>query len=325
MTREENRTIKILYIVKILWEETDELHPLSAAKIAKRVTEHGISCERKAVYRYLDELSDFGMDIVRSSKGAYLGERQFELPELKLLVDAVQSSRFITEKKSEQLIQKLGMLLSRYDRSQLNRQVFMRNRVKTMNESIYYNIDAICEGIRQNRQIAFRYWNWNVEKEMIFKHDGEPYVISPWTLWWENERYYMVGYEEWSQQLKHFRVDKMQDITVLDKERAGRELFEQRQNAEYQSGTFGMFGGRRETVTLQMSNELAGVVIDRFGKDVWMHAVDENSFHVMVDVEVSNQFFGWVTGLGEGARIVGPDWVIEEYRQLLENLLYGGI
>lgn len=321
MAKEENRTIRILYIVKILWEETDEAHPMSAAQMASRVTDYGICCERKAVYRYLEDLVEFGMDIVRTPQGAYLGSRQFELPELKLLVDAVQSSKFITEKKSHVLIGKLGKLLSRYDRNQLNRQVQVENHVKTMNESIYYNIDAICQGIQKNQQIAFLYWNWNAKKEMVPKHDGKQYVISPWTLQWENEKYYLVGYDEQAVQMKHFRVDKMQKITVLDAMRKGRKLFEQKKKGEFSPQTFGMFSGCQEMVTLQLSQGLAGVVIDRFGKDVWMHATDENFLNVMVDVQISNQFFGWIVGLGGGAKIVGPAWVVEEYQQLLKQLL----
>lgn len=321
MAKEENRTIRILYIVKILWEETDEAHPMPAARMARRVTDYGICCERKAVYRYLEELVEFGMDIIRTPQGAYLGSRQFELPELKLLVDAVQSSRFITAKKSRELIEKLGKLLSCYDREQLKRQTLVENQVKTINEGIYYNIDAICRGIQENHEIAFLYWNWNTKKKMVPKHDGMQYIISPWMLQWENEKYYLVGYDEQAGQMKHFRVDKMQDIIVLEAVRKGRELFVQKKEDRLHSQTFGMFGGRREMVTLQLSQRLAGVVIDRFGKDVWMHAIDEDFFNVLVDVEVSNQFFGWITGLGSDAKIVGPAWVVEEYRQLLKKLL----
>lgn len=321
MAGTENQKKKLLYILKVLWEETDEMHPLSAAQIAGKVTAYGIYCERKSVYRSLTELAEFGFDIIRTRQGTYLASRMFELPELKLLVDAVQSSKFITEKKSNELIEKLGDLLSRYDSGNLRRQVFIKNRVKTMNESIYYNVDAIYEGIRRNRQITFYYWNWNVKKEMVYKHNGEKYIISPWFLQWENEKYYLVGYDEKSGKMKHFRVDKMEQIEVLDYLRKGDAIFKGMDMASYGVQTFGMFQGQPEKVTLRMENDLAGVAIDRFGKDVWMHPSDEEYFTIVVDVMVSNQFFGWIVGLGEGVELVGPEWVREKYRMLLNGLV----
>lgn len=323
MTREDNQKVKILYILKILWEESDEVHCLSAEQIAKKVASYGIHCERKSVYKCLAELTEFGFDIIRTKRGAYMASRMFELPELKLLADAVQSSKFITEKKSDELIAKIGTLLSRYESEQLHRQVFVKNRVKTMNESIYYNIDSIYEGIRGNRQVSFNYWNWNAKKETVYRHDGKRYVVSPWFLQWEDEKYYLIGYEEEAGKMKHFRVDKMHRITILETSRKGKMLFDQMDPASYGTQTFGMFQGRRETVTLSMKNELAGVVIDRFGKEVWMHPVDEGHFTAVIDVMVSNQFFGWLTGLGEGVRITGPLWVKEEYKELLRRLIGG--
>lgn len=320
MAGTEKQKTKLLYILKILWEETDEMHRLSAAQIAEKVTVYGIHCERKSVYKSLAELEEFGFDIIRTRQGAYLASRMFELPELKLLVDAVQSSKFITEKKSNELIEKLGNLLSRYDSGYLRRQVFINNRVKTMNESIYYNVDAIYEGIRQNRQITFYYWNWNVKKEMAYKHNGEKYRISPWFLQWENEKYYLVGHDEKSGKIKHFRVDKMEQIEVLGRSREGDAIFRGMDMASYRTHTFGMFQGQPELVTLRMKNNLAGVAVDRFGTDVWMHPLDEQYFTMVVDVMVSNQFFGWVVGLGEGVEIVGPAWVREKYKTLLDKL-----
>lgn len=323
MTREDNQRVKILYILKILWEETDEMHILPAEQIAKKVASYGIHCERKSVYKCLTELTEFGFDIIRTKRGAYMASRMFELPELKLLADAVQSSKFITEKKSDELIAKIGTLLSSYESKQLHRQVFVKNRVKTMNESIYYNIDTIYEGIRGNRQVAFDYWNWNVKKEMIDRHDGKRYVISPWFLQWEDEKYYLIGYEDAADRMKHFRVDKMHRIMISEIPRNGKKLFDEMDPASYGTQTFGMFQGCQETVTLNMKNELAGVVIDRFGKEVWMHPLDDEYFTVVIDVMVSNQFFGWLTGLGEGAKITGPVWVKEEYKRLLRRLMGG--
>ena len=320
MARQEHQKTKILYILKVLSEETDERHSLSAEQIAKRVTAYGVHCERKSVYRDLDELIEFGYDIIRTRQGAYMASRQFELPELKLLVDAVQSSKFITEKKSDELIAKLGTLVSRYEGAQLKRQVFVRGRIKTMNESIYYNIDAIYEGIERNLQISFFYCRWNAQKELEKRRQGMRYRISPWFLRWEDEKYYLIGYDAAQEQMKHFRVDKMLQIQVEQQARLGQQAASEMDMAAYGRQTFGMFQGKQELVTLRVSRELVGVMIDRFGTGVWMYPVDEQSVQVRVEVMVSNQFFGWLAGLGGLAKIEGPAWVETAYRELLAKL-----
>lgn len=321
MAKTENQKTKILYVLKVLWEETDELHPMTGEQIAKRVSGYGVNCERKSVYSDLNELAEFGYDIIRTKKGAYLASRQFELPELKLLVDAVQASKFITEKKSKELIAKLSTLLSRFEAKQLKRQVFVKNRVKSMNESIYYNVDAIYNAINQNRRIAFSYYAWNVKKEMVPKKNGEGYIISPCFLQWEDEKYYLVGFDEKAGKMKHFRVDKMSMITIQEETRTGQEMFSQMDMASYGQETFSMFQGEKQIITLKLKNELAGTVIDRFGQEVWMHPVDEEHFMVVVEIMVSNQFFGWLTGLGGKAEILEPVWVREKYKMLLYDIL----
>lgn len=321
MARTENQKTKILYVLKILQEETDEGHPMDAQQIAEKVSAYGVKCERKSIYTDLDELAEFGYDIIRTKKGAYLASRQFELAELKLLVDAVQSSRFITKKKSDELIEKLSTLLSCFEGKMLKRQVLVTNRIKSMNESIYYNVDAIYSAMDQNRQIAFFYYTWNVKKEMVQKKNGESYIISPWFLQWENEKYYLIGFDEEAGQMKHFRVDKMLHICLREEIRQGKEIFSQMDMAAYTQKTFHMFQGEKKAVTLKVKNELAGVIIDRFGKGVWMHPIDKECFTVTVDVMVSNQFFGWLTGLGGKAQILEPAWVGEAYNKLLSDIL----
>lgn len=317
MTKGEGQRVRILHVLQLLWEQSDEKHPITASEFLRRLEEKGIRCERKTIYSDLKDLEEFGFDVIRTQKGAYIGKRDFELPELKLLADAVQSSKFITEKKSDELIDKLSLLLSSEERRQLKSRVMVRNRVKNMNESIYYNVDAINEAIQSDNQIQFVYWNWNVKKETVLKHKGEPYVISPWVLMWENEKYYMVGYDNEEQKLKHFRVDKMLQIEVLCEKRQGKTVFGEIDLSSYGIENFGMFQGERETVTLYGNNELASVLIDRFGKDIWLHQRDEKHFTAVVDVVVSNQFFGWITGLGGKVQIEGPQWVVDSFAELL--------
>ena len=264
------------------------------------------------------------MDIILrkdAPSGYYLGKRDFELAELKLLVDTVQASKFITAKKSDELIQKLEGLASHYEARQLQRQVYVANRIKTMNESIYYTVDAIHNAISENRKIKFQYYQWNVKKEMELRHNGAWYHISPWGLSWDDENYYLVGFDSEAGLIKHFRVDKMLRIALSNENREGREHFKKLDMADYARKSFGMFGGEEETVKLQVSNGLAGVIIDRFGKDVMMIPVDEDHFNVSVDVRVSRQFLGWVFSLGESVRILGPEAVVDQMKAETQRLI----
>lgn len=294
---------------------------MSANYLVKRLKSYGITCERKTIYKDLEELSDFGFDIIRDRKGAFLAARQFELPELKLLVDAVQSSRFITEKKSEELISKLSNLLCKYDAAALKRQVIVKNRVKSMNESIYYNVDTVFEAMNKNSMISFRYGVWNADKRLECKREGKIYNISPWYMQWENEKYYMIGYDKQENKIKHFRIDKLMQIQILSEKRQGKEEFDKLDMAAYGKRHFSMFQGETASVTLLFDKEMAGVVLDRFGQDVWMHQEDGKYFRVVADVVVSNQFFGWLLGLGTKVHVLEPVWVRQQYRELLQSVL----
>lgn len=247
--------------------------------------------------------------------------RFFELPELKLLVDAIQSSKFITERKSNALIKKLERLVSKYEAQKLQRQVYVSGRIKTMNESIYYTVDAIHNAISENRKIKFQYYQWNIKKEMELRHNGAWYHISPWGLSWDDENYYLVGFDSEAGLIKHYRVDKMLHIGMSEEKREGSEYFTKLDMAEYVKKSFGMYGGEEQTVKLLVDNSLAGVVIDRFGKDVMMIPTDGNRFTVSVNVRVSRQFMGWVFSLGEKVKIIGPDLVVEQMRGEVSRLV----
>lgn len=288
------------------------------------LAEWGIRVERKTVYDDIETLRLFGLDILNRRErpsGFYLASRTFELPELKLLVDAVQSSRFITKKKSRQLIQKLSGLASIYEAKSLQRQVFIESGVKAVNESIYYNIDDIHTAISSNRQISFQYYEWTISKEMSLKKNGERYRVSPWELIWKDENYYLVGLDEKSGIVKHYRVDKMLKLDVEKEPRNGKEIFSDFDTGKYVAKTFGMFGGREEVLRLVFENHFVGVVIDRFGKDVMIRKQDENHFSVQVRINVSNQFFGWLAGLGPGVVLTAPESVRKEYVSFIRKTL----
>ena len=323
MARSSNQKEKILYLMELFQTETDEEHPLSRKALEERLEMRGIHAERKSLYSDIETLKNFGMDILykkEKPEGYYLASRNFELAELKLLVDAVQSSRFITQKKSDALIRKIEKLTSRYEAVGLQRQVVVADRIKAMNESIYYNVDRLHQALSLNRQILFQYFEWTVKKEIRLKKGGGNYRVSPWALTWDNENYYLIGYDMDAQIIKHFRVDRMMNITLTDQARAGREYFDRFDLARYTKRTFGMFGGKGETVRIRFHNRFVGVVIDRFGRDVAMKPDGEEHFIARVEVAVSEQFYGWITGLGRDVEIISPDSVVEGYRNLLKDL-----
>lgn len=325
MPKSENQKLKLLYLLKILAEQTDEQHPMPMAVLLEKLKAENISAERKSVYHDINCLMDFGVDIgfdtSRGNGGYYLASRDFELPECKLLVDAVSASRFITKSKSEQLIRKIEKLTSRYEAVQLQRQVYTSEQIKNENESIYYHVDAIHTAIHENRQISFLYLEWNLQKKLVPRRGGKPYRISPWSLMWNDENYYLIGYDAQAGMLKHFRVDKIGPIEMLPERREGEEVFKKCDLSAYSAKTFGMYGGEEMMVTLSFPNYLVGVVLDRFGKDVSLQKLSEDRFAVHVKVMVSRQFYGWLAGIGKDVKVTAPESVRDGYRCYLKEIL----
>lgn len=325
MPKGKNQKFKLYCLAQIMLEQTDEEHYISMPEIIEALAAYDITADRKSLYQDLRDLEKLGIEVEGEATGNryhyHVISRFFELPELKLLVDAIQSSKFITERKSNALIKKLERLVSKYEAQKLQRQVYVSGRIKTMNESIYYTVDAIHNAISENRKIKFQYYQWNLKKEMELRHNGAWYHISPWGLSWDDENYYLVGFDSKAGLIKHYRVDKMLHISMSEEKREGSEYFTKLDMAEYAKKSFGMYGGEEQTVKLLVDNSLAGVVIDRFGKDVMMIPTDGNRFTVSVNVRVSRQFMGWVFSLGEKVKIVGPDLVIQQMREEVARLV----
>ena len=320
----DNQKLKMLYLLKIFSEETDDLHPLTMPEIISKLAAYGVNANRKTLYLDFEELRNFGVDIISNKVGhdCYynIGSRDFELPELKLLVDSVQSSKFITDRKSTELIKKLESLVSKYEGKQLQRQVVISGRVKAMNESIYYNVDKLHEAIGAGCQIRFKYYQWNVDKQMELRKNGDWYQVSPWALMWDDEYYYLVAFDAGDGKIKHYRVDKMLSISVTKEKRLGQEQFKRFDMPRYTKSLFGMYGGEQVKVMLEARNDMVGVIIDRFGKDILIAPVDSERFRVNVDVSMSNQFLGWIMAVGDGVKIVGPDKVGEKMRAEVRRL-----
>ncbi len=310
MAKSANQKLKLLYITKLLMNNSDETHPVSMTRIIDELAANDISAERKSIYDDMESLRVFGLDVNHiggKNGGYYIGERDFELPELKLLVDSVQSSKFITEDKTYKLIKKIESLASVYDGQLLQRQVYVKNRVKSMNESIYYVVDAVSDAIAQNKKICYKYFEYTVSKERIFRHDGADYLVSPFALIWDDENYYMLAWDSKDQIMKHYRVDKMHGVEVTDEAREGNEEFENFDMSSYTKTVFGMFGGEEVKVKLRFVNHLAGVVIDRFGKDTMLIPDGNEHFTVNVDVVPSQHFLAWVFGFGTQVQIISPE------------------
>ena len=324
MARSAYQKLKPLYIMNYLLQNSDEDHLVSMSQLIEHLAEHGIPSERKSVYDDIEALRVFGLDIVQGGSGKnagyYIANRSFELPELKLLVDSVQSSKFITHKKTATLIKKIETLASIHEAQLLNRQVYVKNRIKTMNESIYYNIDAIQSGISQNKKIQFKYFEYTVQKTRHYRKNGAFYVVSPFAMTWDDENYYLVAFDSQAGIIKHYRVDKMTEISSTEEDRDGLDAYQALDMAVYARKVFGMFSGEEESVQLRFENHLVGAVLDRLGQDVFIIADGDDHFTVRADVVVSPQFFAWVTGFGAAAQIIGPDDVVEKMRQHINSV-----
>ena len=324
MPKGTNQKLKLYRLAQIMLENTDDEHYITMPEIMEELGKYEVTADRKTIYADLRDLSVLGIEV----EGEPIGNRYhyrvvnrpFELPELKLLVDSVQSAKFITKKKTNELIKKIEKLAGKFEASQLQRQVFVAGRVKTMNDSIYRNVDHLHAAISENSQIQFHYFQWNVKKEAELRKGGAFYKVSPWALTCSDGNYYLVAYDEQEEKIKHFRVDKMLDIQMTEEKRLGREVFNEFDTAVYDKKMFGMFGGTEERVKLLCDNELANVILDRFGRDVNLIPKGEKQFTVNVDVAVSRQFVFWVMGLGDGAKIVAPESVVSLVQAEIERL-----
>ena len=325
MAKSANQKLKLMRLYEVLMHQSDEEHPISVPQLIAELARWDIKAERKSIYDDLEALAELGVD-VQSRKGRnagwFIGARDFELAELKLLVDAVQSSRFITKRKSDSLIRKLERLASVHQAHQLQRQVYVDRRVKAMNESIYYNVDILHGAIAGQKVITFRYFDHNVKKERVFRRDGGEYRVSPYGLIWNRENYYLVGQDEQLGELRHYRVDKMTRLEQTEQNCCVPGDFNV---ADYAQKRFGMFSGAEVTMTLRFRSDMAGVVLDRFGQDVILIPDGESHFTVTLPLVMSPQFFGWLFGLGDGVQLTAPEQAVQAYRAQLRavNDLYG--
>ena len=321
MSKQSGQKAKLLILAQMLLREGDEGHPIPTKKFIKELELHEISAERKSIYRDMELLKDFGMDVQfqkGKDTGWFLGQREFQLPELKLLVDAVQSSRFISHRKSQELIGKLENLTSREQAKQLRRQVYVDSRVKTDNETVYYAIDRLHTAIAAGKAVTFQYFDYDVRKEKVFRREGKRYTVSPYGLIWADENYYLVGWDHLKKgTLRHYRVDKTQDLTITCLPREGDDSCRDFDLAAYGQKHFHMFSGQETNVRLRCENRFVSVMLDRFGQDIMLIPDGPDHFILTVDAVVSDQFFGWLLGLGSGVKLTAPAEVVKRWKSLL--------
>lgn len=322
MAKSPNQKLKILYLKEILYRYTDELHPMSAAEICGILKEWGVEAERKSIYNDVEMLATYGYDIMKLNGrdgGFFMGSREFELAELKLLIDAVMSSKFITKKKSDQLVRKLTSFASDYDAGELKRQLYSINRMKMQNEDILYSVDVVNTAIRENRTILFKYCEWTKDIKLKPKKGGADYEVSPLTLIWDDEYYYLVAYDHEAGMVKHFRVDKMKDVSVTDSTR--KKPAEKLDMSAYSGKVFGMFGGKLMTVGFECPEEKVGILIDRFGQDIKITGGKGGLLNVHTEAVLSGQFYGWVASVGPEIRITSPKAAVDGMKDFLSNNL----
>lgn len=321
MARNENGKQKLIRLIEILVKHTDEEHGITIAEIIEKLAGYGISAERKSLYDDFLVLEELGISVLKTrgrQTRYYIDGLIFEIAELKMLVDAVQSSKFITAKKSRDIIARLESFTSVHHRRELSRQVYVEDRVKTANPASMYTVDAVHSAINSDSRLRFHYFEYDSEKKKRLRRDGEFYSVSPLALIWSEENYYLVAYEEDSEKIKHFRIDKMVDVTPLDEKRTKNELTSSFSPSDYPQKSFAMYGGREELVTLECRERLAGVMIDRFGTEPTFHKTDFG-FKFSVRVMLSPTFFAWAMGFADEMRILAPDSVRAQIRDIISK------
>lgn len=318
MSANTNIKLKLLYLMDILLDKTDENNHITVKEIITELSRYGISAERKSIYSDIEILKTYGLDIIcekgRSNK-YFIGSRVFELAELKLLVDYVNASKFITNKKSKELIKKLKKLTSINQAKKLDRYIIIKDNIKTKNERIFYNVDTLHRAIHENKKVQFKYFDYNLDKEFEFRKGGEKYIANPYALTWIEDNYYLIGCYDECSEISNLRVDRMMDIELLDQD---RYIIEGYKNSRKISN---MYNGELERLELEFDNSLINEVIDKFGETILIRKNDNNSFTIKVEVEVSDKFLGWLFSFGDGVRIISPDSCKIRMKQMTKNVL----
>lgn len=322
MPEEKSKKGRLLALQQYLYCYTDESHPITTQKLIDAMEEMGYSANRKTIKDDIDTLTKFDVDIITNvSRGNsfFIGVRRFELPELKLLVDAVSSSRFISAGKSENLIEKLTSMTSIYQKNQITPRIFTAERIKTDNSQLYYVVDKLIEAVQSRKKVRFQYQEYDVEKKKILRNDGEIYINSPYGCLWNDDNYYLIGYSDKWKKVVTFRIDRIIDLEILN-ENAVQEP-EEFSIADYVKTTIEMYDGTEQEVELVCDNDLMKLVIDKFGIGIETERMSETKFKTIITVSTSKTFYAWMFRFAGKMRIVGPENVRREYMDMAKKIL----
>ena len=324
MAKENSQKIKLLKLIEMFRQETDEQHPMLATTVCKRLAEMEISCDRRTLTKDIATLNEFGYEVMSAmvghEKAYYVEDRSFSVPELKILIDAVQAASFITEKKTAQLIDKLADLGGGHRAALLKSNMIYFNTLKHRNEAIFYNVDYLEAAIEKKVKVIFRYFDLNENGEKVYRRDKHHYVVEPVALVFNDENYYLVAYSGKHDSVSHYRIDKMDGVEVIEDAVCDKALELRDSLRGYTEQLFGMYGGPQESVTLQFNNDLIGVVFDKFGEDTKMIRVGENACVATVKVQISPAFWGWVLGFAGQMKILSPENAVSEYKTQIATL-----
>lgn len=322
----EKTKLKLLYVLEILKEDSDEENILTASDIVDKLQAKGIISERRSVIRDIKTLEAFGYDISlydENNKGYYLRSREFEEEELRILIDTVSASKSITVKKSRELIDKLKKLTSKHLGKKMLGQVYVDEKIKSQNERIYYNVNALTEAISRNRKVNFKYTTYNVNKKLEYRKKGKTYKVSPYGLGWHEDNYYLIGVHEKYDNISHYRVDRIEGVEILDEKRKVIKEYSNEAEfnmADYINKTFNMFTGDKKKVKIRFKNNLINPVIDKFGKDVFLTIDGDEYFIIHSEIIISQGFISWLLQFGSSAELIEPVEVREIIKEKVKEL-----
>lgn len=329
MAKGKNHRLRLLYLNRIMLQ-TNENNKISMQEIIDKLKEYNIDSDRKGLYNDFEELRIFGTNVLKGGSARntryYVADEQLESSDLKLLIGAVQTSQFLTVQKTNSLTKKLIKLYNNEDSSLYDRKVYIEERTRNMDKSVFKTLDVIYQAITNNKMVLFYYYSWNLYKEKEFHNNGQYIEVSPWAIVWNRDRYYLVAYlfkgetKDYTKEIRHYRLDKIYNPSISDSKRKGGRIFNDINMDDYIKQSFGMFAGKVETVTLECANNKANVIIDRFGMDVPIEKVDEEKFRVDIKVAISPKFYSWIMAYGKDVKIVGPESVVKEMKERVNEL-----
>ena len=318
MVQDNYRKIKLLKLLELLRSDSDESNPMTTSDLCGRLEKMGIVCDRRTLSKDISLLNEHGYEIMSTTvgheKGYYIDDRGFSVPELKILIDAVQASSFITEKKTRELVEKLAQLGGNHRAELLKGNLVCFNTRKHTNEHIFYNVDALEQAVEQQKKVLFRYFTLNERGEKVYRRDGHRYVVEPVALVFNEDNYYVITYSDRYDSTVTYRVDRMDGVAVVEEPISEKAVQLRQEMAQYTEQVFKMYGGQLEDVVLEFEDTLVGVVFDKFGENTQMMRVGEKKCVATVKVRVSPTFWGWLFQFAGEMRVLSPQWVMEGYR-----------